>query len=306
MLKKIISTKHKKIDSIIMGLSYATDDHFKWLVRFIESLAKKDFSALEVIDEHSYNRCRFNLWLEKHKIEKGGCSEFLNEISAHHKNLHISGRDFFLALGRGEQGDAELPAFEKALLAFANSLTDYKAYLLQIKTNSDALTGLPLRNMLVDIFDKVEVSNSEGHIYILVLDIDHFKKVNDNYGHTAGDIVLRSFGARMERAIRKTERIYRFGGEEFVAMIRASSDLDAYNAAERLRLTVSDTPFDVESDLLDITVTVGLVKARLDEALESVLSRADCALYQGKSSGRNCTIAAFEEETACEPGDGRR
>jgi two-component system cell cycle response regulator len=123
---------------------------------------------------------------------------------------------------------------------------------------------------------------------VMLLDIDHFKAVNDTYGHEAGDAVLRGFAARVKSTLRGADLVARMGGEEFVvAMPDTSLDI-ARKVAERLREAVAAAPFSIRDDLaLSITVSVG-VAARGDSGdAEELLRRADKALYRSKAEGRN-------------------
>ena len=161
----------------------------------------------------------------------------------------------------------------------------------------DSLTGLHNRRYLEShLGELVRQSIQHGKdLALLVVDIDHFKAVNDTHGHDAGDDVLREFSRRMRRNVRGIDLACRFGGEEFViVMPETERDLAAL-VAERLRQRVASEPFPVSggSRFLDITVSVGL--ATLDGSVdtpESILKRADVALYQAKREGRNRVVLA--------------
>jgi diguanylate cyclase (GGDEF)-like protein len=122
-----------------------------------------------------------------------------------------------------------------------------------------------------------------------MIDIDHFKGVNDLYGHAAGDEVIRQVGRIISEAIRTTDKVARFGGEEFVVLLRETDLKGAAIFADRIRQTVANTVFEPEGPSLRSTISIGMAEAELaDGDIDHTIERADCALYAAKSDGRNC------------------
>jgi two-component system cell cycle response regulator len=129
---------------------------------------------------------------------------------------------------------------------------------------------------------------------VLVIDIDHFKKINDSFGHPVGDEVLREFAVRLASNVRAIDLPVRFGGEEFVVVMPDTELEHAHRIAERIRLHVAGSPFRVMGgeELLTVTISIG-VAASLGEndAPAPLIKRADEAMYEAKSQGRNRVIA---------------
>jgi two-component system cell cycle response regulator len=127
----------------------------------------------------------------------------------------------------------------------------------------------------------------------LMLDIDHFKKINDSFGHDVGDEVLREFAVRLATNVRAIDLPCRFGGEEFVVLMPDTEVVDAERIADRIRRHVGGSPFRVDSgsELLTVTISIG-VAATIGEtdSPEALLKRADEALYEAKAAGRNRVI----------------
>ncbi len=121
--------------------------------------------------------------------------------------------------------------------------------------------------------------------WLLMLDIDHFKPINDRYGHLAGDEVLLQFAQLMKDCFRGVDKIYRFGGEEFAVLLSPCSERNAMKSAERLRTRVERHRF---SQVGHVTVSGGLAPVSFDH-MANIIGRADQALYQAKRGGRNCT-----------------
>jgi two-component system cell cycle response regulator len=127
----------------------------------------------------------------------------------------------------------------------------------------------------------------------LLVDIDHFKKVNDGYGHDVGDEVLREFAVRLANNVRTVDLACRYGGEEFVVLMPDTELIDAHAIAERIRHDVAGTPFSVNGgrDLLRVTISIGVAVAGPQDGADSLLKRADEAVYRAKAEGRNRVIA---------------
>jgi two-component system cell cycle response regulator len=154
----------------------------------------------------------------------------------------------------------------------------------------DPLTGLWNRRAFSDAMDR-EIHRAERHSHalsVLMLDVDHFKNVNDSYGHEAGDLVLRGIAATVQRIARRSDLVGRWGGEEFVVGLGHAAEAGARVAAERLRKAIRETPFALpDGQTLHVTASIGVSLAGRGESLDVVLARADQAMYLAKSRGRD-------------------
>lgn len=165
----------------------------------------------------------------------------------------------------------------------------FEEELLRLAT-TDALTGLPNRRSFLERaqaeFDRLQ--RYGGKAGLLMLDIDFFKKVNDNHGHAAGDEVLRGFAQTCRGVLRMTDVAGRLGGEEFAVLLPETACDKAFELAERLRQTLAATPIETTDGALFITVSIGIASLTGDSpSLEQVMAKADEALYRAKSNGRN-------------------
>ncbi len=157
---------------------------------------------------------------------------------------------------------------------------------------TDSLTGLFNRRYLMAHLTKMMHDASEGMkpLCVLIFDLDHFKNINDTYGHGAGDEVLREFSQRMSKQLRSFDMLARLGGEEFVAVLPNIGRHTAFDVAYRLRKVVAETPFTLTGKG-QIAVTCSIGGVILEENVkdpETAIDRADKSLYQAKDSGRNC------------------
>lgn len=161
---------------------------------------------------------------------------------------------------------------------------------------TDQLTGLHNRRYMTGQLDALVKRATLGGdaVATLLIDIDHFKKINDGYGHDVGDEVLREFAVRLASNVRAIDLPCRYGGEEFVVVMPDTRIEDAERIAERIRLHVAGSPFRVMggSELLTVTISIG-VAATLGagDRPEALLKRADEAVYEAKASGRNKVVA---------------
>jgi diguanylate cyclase (GGDEF)-like protein len=158
--------------------------------------------------------------------------------------------------------------------------------------SKDPLTGLDNRRIFNRSMDtEIDRVKRYGEAFsLLVVDVDHFKRVNDTYGHPAGDKVLKELAARMKTALRDVDQIARLGGEEFGAILPSTSGTGARVAAERLRASVEGQPFSVDGLDLPITVSVGGVTIAKNSDIadaDDIFAAADKAMYDAKNKGRN-------------------
>lgn len=162
------------------------------------------------------------------------------------------------------------------------------------KAEKDALTGAFTKGALLQKAPEF-VKRSDflaEPLSLIAFDLDHFKKINDTYGHSAGDFVLKDLAGLVQKLIRGQDYFARYGGEEFVVMIVGSPDKSAADVAERVRSTIENHEFNYEGKRLPVTVSVGIAHRRAQEAWEALYKRADEASYASKQGGRNkVTIA---------------
>ena len=152
--------------------------------------------------------------------------------------------------------------------------------------NRRALFDLMRREMQRDL-------RHQHDLAIIMFDIDHFKDVNDRYGHAVGDLVLRHVAQVTSRLVRNTDVLARYGGEEFALIAPETDEVQARQLAERIRQALELSGVAIGNDYVRITASLGVAMLRMTDAHpEDVLSRADTALYAAKSRGRNQVVTA--------------
>ena len=127
---------------------------------------------------------------------------------------------------------------------------------------------------------------------IIMLDIDHFKAINDNFGHLAGDSILKDLAATIRKCARQSDLCFRFGGEEFLMILDNTDSQQALMVAERIRKTVAEFTYLYNGKIIPLTISIGAATFVEDETLENFQSRADSALYEAKQQGRNRVVSS--------------
>ena len=167
-------------------------------------------------------------------------------------------------------------------------LATYEQKLVEMNT-TDALTGMYNRRFLESRL-KEECARQRRYarpFSLLMIDIDFFKKVNDTYGHQGGDLVLQAVAAKAKSLIRSTDFFARYGGEEFCCLLPETDTEAAEKVAEHLRIQIAEMESRFEGQSIKVTISLGISAFLPDDSPETLLKRADDALYQAKSSGRN-------------------
>lgn len=153
----------------------------------------------------------------------------------------------------------------------------------------DALTGVHNRHWMVDAFPRAlhRCTLNKQPFAIMIVDIDHFKRVNDTYGHLVGDIALKTVSRCMADSFRPHDLLVRYGGEEFAALLPDTGLEEAKVIAERLRTSVANTVIHHEDLSFQVTISIGITRTQHEEKLEILIGEADQALYRAKELGRN-------------------
>jgi diguanylate cyclase (GGDEF)-like protein len=177
-----------------------------------------------------------------------------------------------------------------------NKLSEYERRLL-VQSMTDSLTGLLNRRSFMDLSSKEETrARRHGDPFsVLMLDIDHFKKINDTYGHPVGDLAIKALAEVCSNALRPHDILARYGGEEFVLTLPHTPTEGARTVAERIREAVQKIEVPSEQGPVKFTVSIGVSTYESGQAFDQIVERADKALYVSKQSGRNrVTVAGVD------------
>ncbi len=294
------------------------DDHDQLAKRVGKAVAQHheiDFindpsRALQQVEENDYELLMVNLDMESYDGLR-----LCSQLRSLEKNRQVpiliiidpdDTRRMSRALEMGVNDYLMRPIDRQELLARVNTQIRRWRYTCKLRDNvrqsiamavTDPLTGLYNRRYMVTHGEALvdEAANRGRALSTLLLDLDFFKKVNDQYGHDVGDRVLKELAARLKRQVRRLDIVCRIGGEEFVILLPNAEISVAWRIAERLRKSISDTPFDVGEKpgelKIDLTASIGLAGfENSTDTLDILLKRADEALYKAKESGRNKVV----------------
>jgi two-component system cell cycle response regulator len=215
----------------------------------------------------------------------------------------IEKQDVIEGLGAGADDYVSKPFNPKELqarLLVAQRIISFQEQLiatreeLRVQATHDFLTQLLNRAGIMDALEQ-ELNRSDrnqGVFSVILADIDHFKQINDTYGHAAGDQVLREVAARMKSSLRSYDVAGRYGGEEFLVIVPDCDEAAALRVAEKMRNAVCSTPIQILGTDRTTSISLGVSTRSEPTSADALLSAADTALYQAKSFGRNCVQAA--------------
>ena len=189
----------------------------------------------------------------------------------------------------------EIGELTDALNGLLQRIRTYQEELVQL-ANTDGLTGIFNRRTFFTNGEELIKSHPQG-VYFLLIDLDHFKTINDTYGHAVGDVVLEKVGGLLQGSMRTSgtrlpDIVGRLGGEEFGILISADYIDDAVSVAERLRQTIESTHIETVDVSVSTTGSIGVAKTAVGESLDNLYQRADKACYLAKDNGRNRVEAA--------------
>jgi diguanylate cyclase len=265
-------------------LAQTIDDHIVWMEQFARAACFKSVRAIEVTEPDSFALWRaeatkslhdqpalaklIELYDQMHRMArlvllKGPESPV---IASDYDSVAVKYREFILGLRR----------LERALATAASGL--------------DPLTGMRSRTgMMEDLTRELSRFQRNGKPFcIALMDIDHFKKVNDTYGHDNGDRVLSAAANHLSRSLRPFDDAWRWGGEEFLVCLKEADQAAGILALERVRASLEKLPIKLgDGNAINITASFGIVAVTPDATADSLIEQADKALYRAKTQGRN-------------------
>ena len=276
----------------VVELDEAAQWHMAWTRRVLRCAVLRTPPGEDVLGSDAHHCCRFDQWLHAHRRDLAELdATSLRRLERNHRQMHEAARSICRRVLAGEEGEtAELDAFEHAQAGVVAGLALLKTAYLAHAARLDALTGLPLRHGLEEEFERCR-AQARRHaelLVVLMLDLDHFKQINDAYGHTAGDRTLAHVASLLRSHCRAGEPVIRFGGEEFVALLQTADRATAQRAAQRILQALRKHPLCLpDGRVLDVRASAGMAEVGDGEPPAEAIARADRALYLAKAAGRD-------------------
>jgi len=198
-------------------------------------------------------------------------------------------------------GDTQQRRLEEQLGQLSQQVAQLSSETITLRSRLDVTTEEALRDPLTGAFNRLaydrraalEVArwrSDGGNLSMIVCDIDHFKRINDTFGHTAGDKVLKEVVRLLQQQLRSSDFVARYGGEEFVVILNGAAEEAALQIAEKLRRTIKSAPFRSRGERVPVTISCGVGTFSGEDTLELVFERTDAALYAAKAQGRDRCI----------------
>ncbi|PIS00384.1 MAG: diguanylate cyclase [Chlamydiae bacterium CG10_big_fil_rev_8_21_14_0_10_35_9] len=283
---------HEDLQKIITRLDQAIYNHQAWFNSLIRTLICHLPPDQRDIADDAHRQCRFGQWYY---------SENLNHLSKHpgfkalgeeHERMHQLAKSLLEAVNSGRVvSPPEYDNFSNSLERLSLEITTLIRELENLLYTRDPLTKTINRvNMLTLLREQQESAKRENQrCFLVMMDIDHFKAINDQHGHKIGDNILSVVAHLIAENLQPHDRIFRYGGEEFLISLNNIEANKAFEKIEELRNKIAANDIIKEPTPIRITVSFGISPLDLYAPVEDSIERADKALMAAKSSGRNCT-----------------
>lgn len=278
----------------VTELDQAIYTHEQWTEEIYAALICHLSPDERDIDDESHRKCRFGQWYYGRGEAKLEGRPGFAEVEVEHKRMHQYAACLLRASVRGTP--IWLPDYELFVSALKRTRLEIQTLKRELEValyNIDALTGVPGRTeMLRKLREQREfVSRGVHPCAIAMIDIDHFKAVNDDHGHAMGDRVLTDIAGYIQSHLRTYDLIFRYGGEEFLLCIPDTDLEGGREICDRLRQGLANLAHQMkEKQALKVTVSIGVAELVAGIAVEEAIDRADQALLAAKSAGRNRTL----------------
>ena len=285
---------HLQAEHIFAGLSdyqHALSSHMDWLRHCYSAILNWGDGGPRAIDRAV---CAFDGWFGGAKESLLGGFVGFTRLGELHDEVHDTAERL---IARAETGQtittSDYEAMMALVLAFGTAAQSLEREVWRTLATVDPLTGLGNRQTMMSqlIGERDRAIRLEQPCCVGLADIDHFKKINDTFGHATGDRVLRAVADCLRGAVRPYDILYRYGGEEFLVCLPAATLEDGAQVLERMRTAVKHLAMtDATGRAIPISATFGLAMLTADHSVEESLERADNALYDGKRGGRNRVV----------------
>ncbi|MDP2028367.1 MAG: diguanylate cyclase [Thiobacillus sp.] len=289
----MFNIEQHEMQEILTQLDQAIDNHTEWFDSITRTLVCRlpHDHRDAVVDAH--RQCRLGQWYY------GAAPEALRRhpgfiaLEAEHSNMHRLAANLLQTAASGSAvSPLDFDSFANALGRLRLQLYTLKRELEDLLFNRDALTGANSRiGMLTKLREQHElVKRQVQACCIVMMDVDHFKVVNDTYGHLAGDRALAVSVRYVMAHLRPYDKLFRYGGEEFLACMPNTNTTTGHEVMERVREGLAATAIDYDGKaVFQITMSFGLALLDPDVSVEQSIDRSDKAMYAAKTAGRNCS-----------------
>jgi diguanylate cyclase (GGDEF)-like protein len=291
-------------------LDEAAQSHMAWTRRLLRCAVLRSAPDDDIAAADAHLRCPFALWFRRHRQRFDELdADAARRLDERHRQMHDAARRICRRIAAGRPGDVgELDAFERAQAGVVADLALLKTAHLAGSARLDALTGLPLRHGLEEECERLraQARRHGERMVALMLDLDGFKEINDAEGHAAGDLALRHVATLPRQQCRTDEPVFRFSGEEFLALLQAADRAAAERAAERILQALRESPLVLpDGRTLAVRASAGMAEVGdLDPVTDTLAREAvrkSSRAARGRTEQRTRT-EEYGEQRRCEIG----
>lgn len=293
VIMSINNIDREELQSALMNLDHALHHHIQWYNGLIRTLCCHLISDQHDINPQSHHECLFGQWYYDQAPLKIKKHPGFTAIGEAHKRMHALAANILKASNVGMQINIhDYDNFANAVERLQLEINSLKRELETMLYTHDPLTGAINRTDMMPILREWQdmIKRTSIVCTIVMVDLDEFKKVNDRYGHFVGDKVLSSVSQYILDNLRPYDKLFRFGGEEFLLCMQQTELNTAFNRCEMLRKDIAAMNIEIgESETIHITASFGITILDPTIPIETCIERSDQAMYAAKSAGRNCT-----------------
>ncbi len=295
----IFQLSPQEIIETLEVLNTAIENHRKWFDRLHKCMIFGYDFPVDVADCVAHTKCQFGQWYYGSLVDDSikSLDEYIL-LDVAHRRMHdfarIIAADFADKKSSSEENYNNFLSYQREVMRLLNVLHDS---LVEHQHGYDALTGLGNRGFITQFLEHAyENAQRYGYRYsVAMLDADHFKKVNDTFGHIGGDKVLKMIATQLRSSLRKSDCIGRYGGEEFLVILPETDESVAGKVMDSFRQTMQQQEIHFVDDVIRVTLSVGISAMHEDDDDPwQAVKRADFALYRAKDNGRNQVVSSNE------------
>jgi diguanylate cyclase (GGDEF)-like protein len=281
-------------------IDVAISNHLRWLRELHRSFICGDLPDPDNLAEDAHCRCKFGRWYYSHRDPSvAGDKDFI-QLGIQHQAMHDQARKLLqLRAANGAIAPDEYDGFMDAAMVFKSAAHTFQWRLVNRICVVDQLTGAWNRYAMILRLseERARVERTGQPCCLCLLDIDHFKQVNDLHGHLAGDLALQALVRFLSERVRKSDSVFRFGGEEFLICLPNTTLPEAAVLLERMREELAGLDIDIGNGrTIRLTASFGVAVLDPDEEFDSSVDHADHALLSAKAQGRN-RVCAWDMST---------
>ncbi len=288
----MLNLEQEELQNILFQFEQALYHHQQWYNTIIRSLICKLVPDQHDIMKNSHKECRFGQWLYSSVPKSLKAHPGFIALCNEHEAMHLACLNLLLKSSNNENiHPYDYDKFANALEKMHLELEALQREIYVLIYDHDNLTGATNRVSMLSVLHEQQniVKRKQLNCSIAMIDLDNFKQINDKYGHISGDATLASISHYILENIRIYDKLFRYGGEEFLLCLPNTDIDDAFKITNRLRKKISQLPIKLgRSKPIYITVSIGISMLDPNLSVEESIEQADAALYMAKSEGKDC------------------